>query len=185
MKEKLAIFDLDGTLFDTNFVNYYSYKEALEYFDINTMIEYNEYKEWNGKSYKEFLPQLVNDKELIEKVHDKKVELYEKNLNKARANEHLFNIIEGIKDSYNIALVTTASRKNTLQIVEYFGKTKLFDLIITKEDVKKIKPNPEGFIKAMEYFKTDSKDTIIFEDSQVGISAARESRAVVFTVNKF
>ena len=27
---KLAIFDMDGTLFNTNDVNYYAYKEALE-----------------------------------------------------------------------------------------------------------------------------------------------------------
>lgn len=33
-KEYLALFDLDGTLFDTSEVNYFAYKDALEPFGI-------------------------------------------------------------------------------------------------------------------------------------------------------
>ena len=38
---KLAIFDMDGTLFNTNDVNYYSYKEALEKYNVS--LDYNHY----------------------------------------------------------------------------------------------------------------------------------------------
>ena len=38
-KNQLAIFDLDGTLFDTRMVNYLSYKKALNEF--NAEIEYD------------------------------------------------------------------------------------------------------------------------------------------------
>ena len=34
MKDYLALFDLDGTLFDTGDVNYYAYKDALEPYEI-------------------------------------------------------------------------------------------------------------------------------------------------------
>ena len=61
----------------------------------------------------------------------------------------------------------------------------MFDLIISHEDIINVKPNPEGFIKAMEYFDIEPKETIIFEDSDVGIEAARNSQANVFVVNKF
>lgn len=185
MNKKLAIFDLDGTLFDTNLVNYYSYKMAIQSCGLDIKFDYEDFKEWNGRSYKEFLPNFISDKELIEKIHNKKIELYELNLNKSKINEHLFTIIENIKNEYIIVLVTTASKKNTIQILKYFEKMQLFDLIITKEDTTKLKPDPEGFIKAMKYFNVEARNTLIFEDSPVGIEAARASGAIVFTVNKF
>ena len=54
-----------------------------------------------------------------------------------------------------------------------------FDLIISQEDVKNKKPDPEGFQKAMDFFKVQCRNSIIFEDSDVGIEAALRSGATV------
>ena len=167
MRKKLAIFDLDGTLFNTEDVNFAAYASALNYYGYNLDYEYF-CKECNGLSYKRFLPPIIDNDELLEPIHKLKKELYSKNLERAKINEHLFNIIELIKETYHIAIVTTASKKNCLEILEYFNKKQLFD-----------------FIKAMEYFDIEPKETIIFEDSDVGIEAARNSQANVFVVNKF
>lgn len=184
MKNKLAIFDLDGTLFNTEDVNFAAYKSALNHYGYNLEYEYFCSK-CNGLSYKKFLPPIINNDTLLEPIHKLKKELYSKNLERAKVNEHLFNIIELIKDKYYIAIVTTASKRNCLEILEYFKKTGLFNLIISHEDIKNVKPNPEGFIKAMDHFDIEPKETIIFEDSDVGIEAARKSKANVFVVNKF
>lgn len=184
MRKKLAIFDLDGTLFNTEDVNFAAYASALNYYGYNLDYEYF-CKECNGLSYKRFLPPIIDNDELLEPIHKLKKELYSKNLERAKINEHLFNIIELIKETYHIAIVTTASKKNCLEILEYFNKKQLFDLIISHEDIINVKPNSEGFIKAMEYFDIEPKETIIFEDSDVGIEAARNSQANVFVVNKF
>lgn len=187
VKQKLAIFDLDGTLFDTSLVNYYSYKEALEMYNIKMTANFEEYvQNWNGKSYKDFLPDIIVDNfELVEEVHNTKIKLYEKNLDKAKVNNNLFSIIEKIKDDYYISLVTTASKCNTEQIIKYFNKEKLFDYIITKEDVINTKPDSEGFEKVMKKFNIKSENTTIFEDSDVGIIAARKTGANVFIVDRF
>lgn len=185
MKNKLAIFDLDGTLFDTKDVNYYSYKQAMEKCGYNFPYEYFENKCY-GRYYKEFLPELLeNNEEIMEKVHNMKKELYKDNLNKAKMNEHIFNIIESIKDNYYIALYTTASEKNTKQILKEFNKLEEFDYILTNEMIENKKPHPEGYCKIMEYYNIKPEDTMIFEDSKVGIEAARRSKANVFIVDKF
>lgn len=185
MKNKLAIFDLDGTLFDTRDVNFESYKLALKKYGYE--LEYEFFcEECNGMSYKKFLPDIIKNNDVsIDVVHKLKKELYSSNLNKARVNEHLFNLIELIKDEYYISIVTTASKKNCTEILDYFNKMNLFDLIIAYEDIENAKPDPEGFIKAMEYFDIEPKETIIFEDSKVGVEAANNSSANVFIVNRF
>lgn len=178
MKNKLAIFDLDGTLFDTKDVNYYAYQAAIEKIGLNIRISYEDFCNlYNGKSYKEFLPKIIpniTEKE-IQIIHDYKKKLYVNYLGKAKKNKLLFSIILEIKEQFFIALVTNASKKNTNDILDEFLVKDLFDLIVTQEDIKKVKPSTEGFIKAINYFNVSKKNTIIFEDSEIGIQAAVNS----------
>lgn len=182
---KLAIFDMDGTLYNTNEINYFAYMEALSKYDVS--IDYKYYCEnCNGRHYKVFVPPLVdNDADKIEDIHNMKKNNYSKYLNKVKVNEHLFNIIESLKKEYKIALVTTASKKNTLEILDFTNKTELFDLILTSEDIKNQKPDPEGFLLAMNKFGAKPEECMIFEDSGVGIEAALKTNATVFKVEKF
>ena len=106
-------------------------------------------------------------------------------INAAKINKNLFDMLEVMKNFYHIALVTTASEKNTEEILKFFYKRDLFELIISAEDVKNKKPNSEGFIKAMDHFNINPEDTIIFEDSNVGIEAAIRSGANVLKIEKF
>lgn len=182
-KNKLAIFDLDGTLFDTKDINYHSYKEALEAH--NFTLDYGFYcSECNGKSYKQFLPQIIGQgkENLMECIHKDKKMLYPKNIEYAVGNTHLFNILNAIRNQYYIALVTTANRENVNTLLTHFGRSNCFDLILTQEDIEYPKPNPEGFLKAIKFFGVEAKDTIIFEDSDVDIKAANAVGANVYCV---
>ena len=179
-KNKLAIFDLDGTLFDTKNVNYNAYQDAIKMVKIEINIDYNDFCTlYNGKNYKDFLPKIIPNitEEQMKNIHDFKKNIYTKYLDKARKNELLFLMIKEIKEKFYISLVTNASRKNVEDILEKFSIKDLFDLFITQEDIKKPKPSAEGFLKAMDYFKISKENTIIFEDSEIGIQAAIESGA--------
>ena len=183
-KKYLAIFDLDGTLFDTGMVNYLSYYDALLPYGIELEQEYFVTR-CNGRHYTEFLPEIMGTSEHLEAVHKAKKNAYRENLGKARENKHLFQMIKNIQNEYYVAIVTTASRKNTIDILSHFDYEGLFDLIISQEDITKVKPNPEGFLLAMQKFNISAEHTMIFEDSDVGIMAARASGATVMVANKF
>ncbi|MCM1540499.1 MAG: HAD family hydrolase [Blautia sp.] len=185
MVKRLALFDLDGTLFDTSDVNYYAYKESLKYYGYD--LDYDFYcKECNGRHYRYFMPLLkVEDSEVMEKIHHMKKQAYGKYLDKARVNEHLFSIIESMTERYNKVIVTTASRENTEDILLYFNVLEQFDMLLTQEDIHYAKPNPEGFLMAMKRYHTKPEDTIIFEDSEVGIEAALLTKATVIAIRQF
>ena len=61
----------------------------------------------------------------------------------------------------------------------------MFDLVIAGEDVSKKKPEPEGYLKAMKHFDISPENSIIFEDSEVGILAGERSGAKVFVVKGY
>ena len=182
-KKYLALFDLDGTLFDTGDVNFYAYKKALEPFGIALDKTFFR-KNCNGRHYMEFIPQIMGRSEHLEEVHCAKKAAYHENLQYAKENTHLFRMIECIRDTYHLAIVTTASRQNATYILQYFGHEDLFELLITQEDVMMPKPDPQGFLLGMQHFRVTPSQTIIFEDSEAGITAARASGAAVVTITQ-
>ena len=179
-KNKLAIFDLDGTLYDTKGVNYRAYKEALSQIGYNVNIDFNYYSNYcNANSFKVFLPTIVEEITIEEmnKVHEIKKNVYSHYLNFAVRNDLLFNIIDLIKTEFIIALVTGANYRNAIELLEAFSDVEKFDLIITQEDVKNVKPSPECFLYAMDKVKINTENTLIFEDSDADIEAAKLSGA--------
>lgn len=180
-KNNLAIFDLDGTLFDTKNVNFQAYAKALENYGIK--LDYDFFCQFcNGRKYSEFLPMIlkssaINKQEIICQIHKEKKQNYKLFLNKAKPNKHLLKLISLTKEEYYIALATTASRENCLEILNRFEVVSFFDLISCQEDVEKTKPSPEQFNIIMAHFKINTENTIIFEDSDVGLEAAARSGA--------
>jgi beta-phosphoglucomutase len=177
--------DLDGTLIDTKEINYRAYQDAIGYYGYS--IDYKYYCSFcNGRYYLDFLPKITTDnKEILSEMHMRKKNVYSKYLEYGRVNWSLVSIIKNSRAEYKTALVTTASRQNTFDILEKFDLVEVFDLILTHDDVDKSKPNPEGYIKAMSFFNAAPKECLIFEDSDVGIQAAEATGANVFIVKGY
>ena len=184
-KQNLLICDLDGTLFDTRKVNYHAYREALIKANLPLNFDYAKYlKDCWGPTYRTFLPIMGVPAERLEEVHDLKKDCYASNLKYATENKQLFNLIEAVRPTHYTAIVTSGSH-NSKEILKYFHREVLFDAIFTIDDVKHGKPDPEGFFKAMAYFNIAPERTIIFEDSKVGVRAARQTGASVCIVDDF
>ncbi|WP_300711076.1 HAD family phosphatase [uncultured Brachyspira sp.] len=194
---KLLIFDMDGTLIDSAYLNYYSYYNAFKEFNIELDKDYY-YSKCFGLHYKVFTEnilklnnKLINDKnnELIESIHNLKESIYLENLNLIQI--HPF-ILETLIDNNNkkenkkhTALATTASPRGVCGILKEFKLEQLFDLVLTGNDIEKKKPNPEIFYKCMEHFRVKEEESIIFEDSEVGLEAANQTNAWVIKIEKW
>lgn len=183
----LAIFDLDGTLFDTRRANYMAYNEALGRYGFS--IDYEYYCDaCNGRHYTDFLlPIIGGDAQLMERVHDVKKCLYAKYVSMARKNDVLFSIVAALKTSraFRTAIVSEASRDNAMLLLNSFGVTDVFDCVLAYEDVPHGKPSPDGFLMVMNKFGVAPLDTLIFEDSSMGIKAANASGANLVVVHGY
>ncbi len=198
------MFDMDGTLYDTVDSNYYAYKEAVEQFGY--ALEHDFFADiCYGHNYKTFVPMIIRESlkseasgeeleklvsekltdELIENIHNAKLECYTKYFDMIRINDGLINLIKRIKYDTYVALVTTGSNKNVHEILEQFHHEDLFDEIFTQDDVEEQKPSPECFVNAMKHFKVSPEESYIYEDSEVGLKAAYQSGANVIKVGKF
>ena len=60
-----------------------------------------------------------------------------------------------------------------------------FDLVLSNESIENAKPNPEIFLKALDFFNISSEDALIFEDSMAGFNAAHKANIDYIDINEF
>ncbi len=75
-----------------------------------------------------------------------------------------------------IALVTSARRWWADERLHQVGVADLIRTVISAEDVSVGKPHPAGFLEAAARLRTDPSDCVVFEDSLAGIAAAKAAR---------
>ncbi|MDD2752455.1 MAG: HAD family phosphatase [Candidatus Omnitrophica bacterium] len=83
------------------------------------------------------------------------------------------------KRKVNLGLVTGTSRHEVVRIMPK-DLLKLFEVTVTGDEVRKSKPNPEPFLKAIKRMKVGRKDAVVIENAPFGIQAAK--RAGLFCI---
>ena len=82
-----------------------------------------------------------------------------------------------------IAMVSASPRDIVNAVLS--GVDHDFATTISSDDVKKTKPDPEGYLKAAEFFGVDITNCLVFEDSLTGVAAATASGAFLIAVPHF
>ena len=99
-------------------------------------------------------------------------------------------LLEGAEDylkklkNDGVLIALGSASKNAPMILEKLGITDYFDAIVDGNSVSAAKPDPEVFLKGAELLGLDPKDCVVFEDSQAGIEAARNTGCGVIAVDK-
>ena len=182
MNPALLLFDFDGTLYDTVPANCAAYNAAMAPYGVQ--VSQDQYaRQCNGRYYKHFLSELLGpDPGVVEAVHNAKLALYPQFYPRIRENAALFGLMAALRPRCRVALVSTASRPSVVPVLERFGRMGCFDLILTQEDAPVKKPAPDCYLLAMARLGVGPDQTLIFEDSQDGIAAAKASGAACLVV---
>ncbi|WP_394972743.1 HAD family hydrolase [uncultured Croceitalea sp.] len=202
---KAIIFDLDGTLIQTEVLKASSYAKAVnsitkgEITEDQVLTVFGKYVGLSRSEvvegiYKEFLSafqkHLLNlDTDTIKKIIiDTRLSLYHKMLN----DEHLlaqhfcpFNLgllHKASNDDFHVVLATMSHLKEVEKVVTLMEINDKLDLILTRDDVAEGKPNPEIYLKAKTKLNLNSDECLVIEDSTNGIRAGLDAGMHVFAV---
>tara|TARA_X000000950_G_scaffold193517_1_gene233323 strand:- start:15855 stop:18251 length:2397 start_codon:yes stop_codon:yes gene_type:complete len=175
---KILLFDLDGTLVNTDKIYIEVWSDILEEFNLNCDNNFFNYF-IKGKNDISFLKYLNCDitKEEINIISKKKDELFIKKIVNTKSNimfEYVSEFFEKNKNS-KIAIVTSCNKSVAEFIIEYCGLKKYIDLIIASEDCERHKPDPEPYLNAIKYFNCKLDNVFIFEDSYSGYCSAKKT----------
>jgi beta-phosphoglucomutase-like phosphatase (HAD superfamily) len=175
---KLILLDFDGTLADTRQANGEAYMVALAEVGINmTMQDYT--SRYFGMRCMEFMNEVgISDPSVMKSIRQRKVEIYPSYFHSVRLNTPLWEWCMMMqKMGAKVWIVSTGHIDNITNVMRYLNIESQVDGIITGDDVSNAKPHPECFLKAMEIAGVTPRETIIFEDSPMGLEAAERSGA--------
>ena len=172
-KADLYIFDLDGTLVDSastvlDIINQIRVLYGLDKINIDNL---RPYLNKGGKLIvKEYLP-ISNNLNANLNIFR---EYYEKhNL----INENLYSgvkefLLKAKSNGKKLAICTNKPKKLAFKTIRHHNLTHLFDCIITANDVKNIKPAPDGLMSTLLITGINRRDAIFFGDSDIDRVAA-------------
>lgn len=178
-----ALFDMDGTMFDTERLRFQTLKQAsLELIGQEFSDEY--LMQCLGLSaqaaaqlaqtfYGEDIPYRA-----IRKRADE-LELESVRHHGVPIKKGLIQVLERLRKSGLRMAVATSSRRAIAE--EYLINAnvyKFFDLLVCGDEVEKGKPHPEIFIKAAQKLNVQPQQCLMFEDSENGICSAYDAGGV-------
>ena len=171
----ILLFDLDGTLVDTDFIYIMVWCKLLKEYNINCDKIFFDYfiKGKSDYSFMSYIDSSITLDKIVE-ISQKKDELFIEYLQKEQ--QVLINgVLNFFKENkhHKIAIVTSCNKKAAEYILQYTGLIKYIDLVIASEDCIRHKPDPEPYLKAIEYFNTNIENVFIFEDSYSGYCSAK------------
>ena len=189
---RLILTDFDGTLVDTRRANAQAYVATLR--EAGYALTEEEYlAHYFGMRCVEFLTAYgITDPEERERLRLRKIALYPTFFDSITLNEELWAFIQRFRcDGGRAWIVSTGSRANIDNVMQHMGiglagKTEgrigAVDGVVSGADVARSKPDPECFLSVMEREGWSPRETLIFEDSAVGLEAAERSGAGYFKV---
>lgn len=173
---KLAIFDMDGLLFDTERNMYEANTEVMEKYGYQQ--DFDSYMTTIGMAGDNFFRQLYKIHGPDYPAHEIAAESAE--LAHRRVLEHGPAVKEGIpellrffRDSGSDLCVASSSKTSTVQTyLDLAGLSEYFSFIIGGEAVHRSKPDPEVHEICLDRAGVAPSEALVLEDSENGIHAA-------------
>lgn len=184
-----VLIDLDGCLVDMCDVHYHALNRALKQV-ANYIIPLEEhYARFNGLPTKEKLKKLVKENKINEKQIDvvyqlKQTYTISEIKNRITFDNDKVNILGYLKNrKYKLGCVTNSIRDTTELMLRQAGFYSYMNVVITNQDVDFPKPHPAPYLLAMQKLNVNCNQTLIVEDSEVGLMSAKSSGAHILKIN--
>lgn len=162
--DDVIFFDLDGTIVDTNYANYLSYKEAINaIYNKNQNIEYNPLKRLTRNSLHKILGEISQFE--YNKIIQYKDDNYFKYTSFTNINKIITDILISLSKTNKTLLVSKCNKRRVLSTLEYYNLTNCFTKIFTHENIE-ISNNSNKFEIAIVELNIMPSTIILFENEE-------------------
>jgi HAD superfamily hydrolase (TIGR01509 family) len=172
-----VIFDVDGTLVDSNDLHARAWQEAFTHFGVN--LPFEQVRSQIGKGGDQLLPSLLTPEQVAD--FGKELEQYrsqlfkEKYLHQVRGFPCVRELFQRIlADRHKIALASSA-KKDELDVLKQIAHIEdLIDEETSSDDAEKSKPHPDIFAAALERLNVKADEAVAVGDSPYDAKAATQ-----------
>jgi beta-phosphoglucomutase family hydrolase len=183
---RALIFDLDGTLVDSMPLHYQAWKEVChmqrldfseeEFYGLAGVPSDRIFEILNERHRTSFDPQ---------KHSQLKEDTYLSKIESLKTVEPVLAIVKANHGKMPMSIGTGSPSEHSWQAVRALGLTKYFDILVSKDDVREGKPNPETFLKCADAMNVAPRYCQVFEDGEPGLQAARSAGMIATDIRPF
>lgn len=178
--KKAALFDMDGVLIDSFEAWFFLFNKTLEHFGSKKLTKEEFNKGCWGVSSNIIGPKYfpnIPTKDIIE--------YYFKHFSEFRDKTKVLPGVENVlkelkKKGIKTAVITNTPHKQTEAIIKAVGLFRYFDIIVSFDDVKNGKPEPDMLFKACEELDVSADEAIFVGDTMPDIEAGKKAK--IFTL---
>tara|TARA_Y100001933_G_C18952449_1_gene544409 strand:+ start:205 stop:828 length:624 start_codon:yes stop_codon:yes gene_type:complete len=177
---KAILFDMDGVLIDAKEWHYEAFNSALKHFGYYISKE-SHLSTFDGLPTRQKLDILSNSIDLPLGLHAilnelKQIYTLEISYSKCKPTfNHQYALSRLHKDGYKIGVCSNSVKQTVDLLMRLSSLDQYLDFMISNQDVKNGKPDPEMYIKAMKNLNVTPDECLILEDNENGIQAALAS----------
>jgi len=175
---KSVLWDLDGTLVDSEEYHWLAWRDAMAAEGI--ALTHEEFLKTFGLRNDAIVPQWIPNAtpERVQQIAVAKEQLYrclvrEGGLEPLPGARHWTERLA--RDGWRQAIASSAPRENVDVVLAVIGLATCFQAIVSAEDVTLGKPDPQVFLTAAERLGSSPAHSIVVEDAPAGIEAARRA----------
>jgi len=184
------LFDLDGTLIDTMPLHYQAYAEVLGQRGLR--ITEAAFMSAIGEPARKAIPLFLKAAGIktiaasdVASIHQEKKKVFER----ALATAHLAplqaaSLLVAAKGRRKIGLVSSGNRPGVIALITAMQWDRMFDVVISGDDVAKGKPDPEPYLAAAAFLGVDPKNCLVLEDTKSGFEAGAAAGMTVLDVTR-
>jgi HAD superfamily hydrolase (TIGR01509 family) len=180
-----ALFDWDGIVVDSKALHQAAWDEVAREFGYpHGPAEFRRhFGTQNWRAISEIL-RWTEDPKQIERISARKEELYRRSIgNGDLAVPGVREMLEALRRlGVPCAVVSSSPRLNIEHVLGSLGIAGHFCSIVTAEDCRLGKPEPEGFLLGAERLGLPASRCVVFEDAPAGIEAGRRAGARVLAL---
>jgi beta-phosphoglucomutase len=175
-------FDFDGVLIDSEPVHFACWREVL--LPLGVVLDWEFYRDkCIGIDDRDMLKMMAGDRDWRDlwAEYPRKKEFFRARMIAAPPlPETLPAMLEALKKSYRMAVVSSSSREEIEPLMDRAGILHYFDTVVGGGDVQKHKPHPEPYLLAAS--RIGVSRAVVLEDSDAGIASGRAAGFEVLRV---
>jgi HAD superfamily hydrolase (TIGR01509 family) len=177
------LFDLDGTLTDTDKLHLLAVQQLLHEEDGRTFTEEQFKAHASGRANADMCRYLFPDRSVAEHeaFASRKEALFRQLSPQLEPLQGLLALLDHAQaQGIPMAVVTNAPRRNAEHMLGALGLAERFDSVVVAEELPRAKPDPLPYLTGLAKLNGAAEAAIAFEDSVPGLTAAVQ--AGIFTV---